>query len=53
MAVNTLVLEWEERIKHHREKEMKFDQWRSKNFKNERLALVKVENEMDDEGEVT
>ncbi|GKE59500.1 MAK10-like protein [Tanacetum coccineum] len=43
----------EERIKLHQEKEMKFDQWRSKNFKNERLALVKVENEMHVEGEVT
>ncbi|GJS12485.1 MAK10-like protein [Tanacetum coccineum] len=35
-----------------KEKEMKFDQWRNKNFKNKRLALVKVENGMDDEGEV-
>nr|GEZ13094.1 hypothetical protein [Tanacetum cinerariifolium] len=49
MTMNMLVLEWEERIKLHREKEMKFDQWRSKNFKNKRPALVKVENEMDDE----
>ncbi|GJS59410.1 zinc finger, CCHC-type containing protein [Tanacetum coccineum] len=43
----------EERIKLHQEKEMKFDRWRSKNFKNEHPALVKVEKEMDDEGEVT
>ncbi|GJZ30736.1 MAK10-like protein [Tanacetum coccineum] len=32
MIVNRLVLEWEERIKLHQEMEMKFDQWRSKNF---------------------
>ncbi|GKA92159.1 reverse transcriptase domain-containing protein [Tanacetum coccineum] len=43
----------DDRIKLHREKEMKFDQYRSKNFKNERPALVKVKNEMDDEREVT
>nr|GEY13611.1 zinc finger, CCHC-type [Tanacetum cinerariifolium] len=35
MTVNRLVLEWEERIKLHQEKEMEFDQWRSKNFNNE------------------
>nr|GEV21633.1 reverse transcriptase domain-containing protein [Tanacetum cinerariifolium] len=29
MTVNRLVLEWEEKIKLHQEKEMKFDQWRS------------------------
>nr|GEU82516.1 hypothetical protein [Tanacetum cinerariifolium] len=51
MTVNRLVLEWEEKIKLHQEKEMKFDQWRSKNFKNKCPALAKVE--MDDEGEVT
>ncbi|GJZ75470.1 reverse transcriptase domain-containing protein [Tanacetum coccineum] len=34
MTVNRLVLEWEERIKLHLEKEMKFNQWRSNNFKN-------------------
>ncbi|GKA93018.1 MAK10-like protein [Tanacetum coccineum] len=33
MTVNRLVLEWEERIKLHLEKEMKFNQWRSNNFK--------------------
>ncbi|GKA00858.1 hypothetical protein Tco_0673523 [Tanacetum coccineum] len=49
ITVNRLVLEWEEKIKLHQEKKMKFDQWRSKNFKNKRPALVKVE----DEGEVT
>ncbi|GJV63137.1 putative ribonuclease H-like domain-containing protein [Tanacetum coccineum] len=32
---------------------MKFDQWRSKTFKNKHPALVKVEKEVKDEGEVT
>ncbi|GKC51843.1 hypothetical protein Tco_1074588 [Tanacetum coccineum] len=41
MTVNRLVLEWEEKIKLHYKKEIKHP------------ALVKVENEMDDEGEVT
>ncbi|GJT01940.1 hypothetical protein Tco_0823109 [Tanacetum coccineum] len=49
----TLVLEWEEKIKLQEEKEMKFDRWRNKNFKNERHAPVKVKDGMDDEGEVT
>ncbi|GKE04106.1 zinc finger, CCHC-type containing protein, partial [Tanacetum coccineum] len=53
MTVNRLVLEWEERIRLHQEKEMEFDQWRSKNFKNEHPALTKVDEEVDDEGEVT
>ncbi|GJV07536.1 putative reverse transcriptase domain-containing protein [Tanacetum coccineum] len=35
------------------EKEMEFDWWRSKNFKNEHPALTKVEGEMDNEREVT
>ncbi|GJW94791.1 MAK10-like protein [Tanacetum coccineum] len=53
MTVNRLVLEWEERIKLHLEREMKFDQWKSKNFKSKHHALVKVKGEMNDEGEVT
>ncbi|GJV05262.1 hypothetical protein Tco_1338831 [Tanacetum coccineum] len=53
MTVNRLVLEWEEKIKLHQEKEMKFDRCMNKNFKNERHAPVKIEDEMDDEGEVT
>ncbi|GJX71135.1 hypothetical protein Tco_0308306 [Tanacetum coccineum] len=53
MTVNRLVVEWEEKIKLHQEKVMKFDQWRSKNFKNKHPALVEVKNRMDDEGEVT
>ncbi|GJU46933.1 hypothetical protein Tco_1204199 [Tanacetum coccineum] len=35
------------------EKEMEFDRWRNKNFKHERHALLKIEDEVDDEGEVT
>ncbi|GJU31118.1 reverse transcriptase domain-containing protein [Tanacetum coccineum] len=53
MTVNRLVLEWEEKIKLHQEKEMEFDRWRNKNLKNERLAPVKIKDRMDDEGEVT
>ncbi|GKA12657.1 hypothetical protein Tco_0692203 [Tanacetum coccineum] len=53
MTVNRLVLEWEERIKLHLEKEMKFNQWRSNNFKSKHATPVKVEGGMDDEGEVT
>ncbi|GJZ30647.1 hypothetical protein Tco_0575694 [Tanacetum coccineum] len=32
---------------------MEFDRWRNKNFKNERPALVKIDDEVVDEGEVT
>ncbi|GJZ71987.1 hypothetical protein Tco_0635838 [Tanacetum coccineum] len=53
MTVNRLVLEWEERIKLHLEREMKFDHWKSKNFKGKHHALVKIEGGMDDEREVT
>ncbi|GJV32133.1 zinc finger, CCHC-type containing protein [Tanacetum coccineum] len=53
MIVNRLILEWKERIKLQQEKEMKFDQWRIKIFKNKHLTPVKVESEMNDEGEVT
>ncbi|GJW92478.1 hypothetical protein Tco_0170031 [Tanacetum coccineum] len=53
MTVNRLVLEWEEKIKLHQEKEMEFDRWRNKNFKNERHAPVKIKDGMGDEGEVT
>ncbi|GJV44718.1 reverse transcriptase domain-containing protein [Tanacetum coccineum] len=53
MAINRLVLEWEKRIKHHLEREMKIDQWKSKNFKGKHPALVKIKGGMDDEGEVT
>nr|GEW07076.1 hypothetical protein [Tanacetum cinerariifolium] len=52
MTVNRLVLEWEERIKLHQKKEMEFDQWRSKNFKNKHPTLVEVKGEKNEE-EVT
>ncbi|GKE38345.1 hypothetical protein Tco_1461750 [Tanacetum coccineum] len=52
MTVNKLVLEWEERIRLHQEKEMEFDQWRSTNFNNKHPALIKVEGKMN-KGEVT
>ncbi|GJR73147.1 MAK10-like protein [Tanacetum coccineum] len=53
MIVNRLVLEWEEKIKLHLEREMKFNQWRSKNFKGKHPTLVATKEGMDDEGEVT
>ncbi|GJR83664.1 zinc finger, CCHC-type containing protein [Tanacetum coccineum] len=53
MTINRLVIEWEERIKLHLEKEKKFNQWRSNNFKSKHPAPVKVEGGMDNEGEVT
>ncbi|GKD48133.1 hypothetical protein Tco_1277109, partial [Tanacetum coccineum] len=52
MTVNRLILEQEEKIKLYQEKEMEFDRWRNKNFKNERHAPVKIEEEVDDKGEV-
>ncbi|GJX57302.1 reverse transcriptase domain-containing protein [Tanacetum coccineum] len=48
-----IILEWEEKIKLHLEREMKFNQWRSKNFKSKHPDHVKVETRMDEEGEVT
>ncbi|GKA52362.1 reverse transcriptase domain-containing protein [Tanacetum coccineum] len=53
MTVNRLVLEWKEKIKLYQEKEMKFDQWMSKIFKNQHSALVTMESEVANEGEVT
>ncbi|GKB43059.1 zinc finger, CCHC-type containing protein [Tanacetum coccineum] len=53
MTVNRLSLEWEEKIKLHLEREMKFNQWRSKNFKGKRPTLIATKEGMDDEGEVT
>ncbi|GKE70440.1 hypothetical protein Tco_1528512 [Tanacetum coccineum] len=53
MTVNRLVLEWEETIKLHQEKEMKFDQWRSKIFNYERPRSVKEECEVKEEREAT
>ncbi|GJY81279.1 hypothetical protein Tco_0494030 [Tanacetum coccineum] len=46
MTVNRLVLELEEKIKLHQEEEMEFERWRNKNFKNERPAHVKIEDEV-------
>ncbi|GJU37452.1 reverse transcriptase domain-containing protein [Tanacetum coccineum] len=46
MTVNRLVLEWEEKIKLHQEKEREFDRWRNKNFKNGRPAPVKMEDDI-------
>ncbi|GJY00379.1 hypothetical protein Tco_0357397 [Tanacetum coccineum] len=41
-----------EKIKLHQEKEMKFDQWRSKIFNNERPTSIKEECEAKNKGEV-
>ncbi|GJT18691.1 zinc finger, CCHC-type containing protein [Tanacetum coccineum] len=46
MTVNRLVLEWEKKIKLHQEKEMEFDRWRNKNFKNGRPTPVKIKDGM-------
>ncbi|GKE35004.1 hypothetical protein Tco_1454326 [Tanacetum coccineum] len=53
MTMNRLVLEWEEKIKLHLEREMKVNQWRSKIFKGKRPTLVATKEGMEDEGEVT
>ncbi|GJS27052.1 MAK10-like protein [Tanacetum coccineum] len=53
ITVNRLVLEWEEKIKLHLEREMQFNQWRSKNFKGMHPTLIATKEGMDDEGEVT
>ncbi|GKC90806.1 hypothetical protein Tco_1151455, partial [Tanacetum coccineum] len=53
MTINRLVLEFEEKIKLYLEKEMKFNQLRSKSFKGKRPTLMATKEEMDDEGEVT
>ncbi|GJW95538.1 MAK10-like protein [Tanacetum coccineum] len=53
MTVNRLVLEWEEKIKLHLEREMQFNQWRNKNFKGMHPTLIATKEGMDDEGEVT
>nr|GEX80217.1 hypothetical protein [Tanacetum cinerariifolium] len=41
MIVNRLVLEWEEDIKLHQEKEMEFDRWRNKTLKMSVMLLSK------------
>ncbi|GJY71652.1 hypothetical protein Tco_0475355 [Tanacetum coccineum] len=52
MIVNRLVLEWEERIKLHLEREMEFNQWRSKNFKGKHPTLITTKEGMEDKREV-
>ncbi|GKD15445.1 zinc finger, CCHC-type containing protein [Tanacetum coccineum] len=42
----------EEKIKLHLEREMKFNQWKSKSFKGKHPTLIATKEEMDDEGEV-
>ncbi|GKA17437.1 MAK10-like protein [Tanacetum coccineum] len=39
-AISRLILEWEERIKLYREKELEFNQWRSKVFNDGRSVLM-------------
>ncbi|GJT76133.1 zinc finger, CCHC-type containing protein [Tanacetum coccineum] len=53
ITVNMLVLEWEEKIKLRLEREMEFNQWRSKKFKGKHPTLITTKGGMDDEGEVT
>ncbi|GJX12620.1 zinc finger, CCHC-type containing protein [Tanacetum coccineum] len=53
MTVNRLVLEWEEKIKLHLERDMKFNQWRSKSFKGKHPTLIATKEKINDEGEVT
>ncbi|GJS62046.1 zinc finger, CCHC-type containing protein [Tanacetum coccineum] len=53
MTVNRVVLEWEEKIKLNLEREMQFNQWRSKNFKGMHPTLIATKEGMDDVGEVT
>ncbi|GJS28757.1 hypothetical protein Tco_0489377 [Tanacetum coccineum] len=53
MTVNRLVLEWEEKIKFHLEREMQFNQWRSKNFKGMHPTLTATKDGVDNKGEVT
>ncbi|GJT00850.1 zinc finger, CCHC-type containing protein [Tanacetum coccineum] len=46
MTVNRLVLEWEEKIKLHLEREMQFNQWRSKNIKGMHPTLIATKEEV-------
>nr|GEU61510.1 hypothetical protein [Tanacetum cinerariifolium] len=48
-----LVLEWEEKIRLHLEREMKFNQWRTKSLKGKHPTLMATKEELDDVGEVT
>ncbi|GKE22977.1 zinc finger, CCHC-type containing protein [Tanacetum coccineum] len=53
--VNALVYQGsdEEKLKLHLEREMNFNQWRSRTFKGKRPTLVATKDGMEDEGEVT
>ncbi|GJV68971.1 retrovirus-related pol polyprotein from transposon TNT 1-94 [Tanacetum coccineum] len=52
-TVSKLILEWEERIKYHQEKEMEFNQWRSMMFDN-KVSIYENEGcEVRNEGGVT
>ncbi|GKC44805.1 zinc finger, CCHC-type containing protein [Tanacetum coccineum] len=53
MIVNRLVLEWEEKIKLHLEREMQINQWRSKNFKGMHPTLIATKEGVNNKGEVT
>ncbi|GKD60874.1 zinc finger, CCHC-type containing protein, partial [Tanacetum coccineum] len=53
MTVNRLVFKWEERIKLHLEREIKFNQWRSKIFKGKHPTLITTKGGMEDKIEVT
>ncbi|GJR01511.1 zinc finger, CCHC-type containing protein [Tanacetum coccineum] len=53
MIVNRLVLEWEEMIKLHLEREMEFNQWRSKNFKGKHPTLITTKGGIEGKKEVT
>ncbi|GKB57816.1 hypothetical protein Tco_0914002 [Tanacetum coccineum] len=52
MTVNRLVLEWEVRIKLHLEREMEFNQQRSKNFKGKHPTLITTKGGIKDKREV-
>ncbi|GKG13745.1 hypothetical protein Tco_0350705, partial [Tanacetum coccineum] len=52
-TVSRLILEWEERIKYHQEKEMGFNQWRSAIFDDKCSISGNEGSEVSDEGGVT
>ncbi|GKE33396.1 reverse transcriptase domain-containing protein [Tanacetum coccineum] len=52
-TVSKLILEWEERIKYHQEKEMEFNQWRSMMFDNKVSIYENKGCEVRNEGGVT
>ncbi|GJU42229.1 retrovirus-related pol polyprotein from transposon TNT 1-94 [Tanacetum coccineum] len=51
--VSRRILEWEERIKNHQEKEMGFNKWRSKVFDDEYLTSKKEDSDVSNKGGVT